>query len=108
MEGNAATWRVLARENFEKDLAAILRPSTRPSDVQTALRRAVPGWARIFDFGALRLGNVSGTRFLVRVEGFEAASLAMRYAMAGTMEALVLGSGASEPTIRIVTGESSF
>ena len=108
MEGRAQVWRTLARENFERDLAAILRPSSRLSDVHTALKRSLAGWARIFDFGALRLGGVTGTRVIVRVEGFEAASLAMRHVMVGTTEALVASSGASEAQIRIISGESSF
>ena len=108
MEGRAYEWRTLARENFEHDLAAILRPSNRLSDAQIALKRSLGGWARIFDFGTLRLGAVSGTRALVRVEGFEAASLPMRYALVGTTEALVASSGAAEVSVRIASGESSF
>ena len=108
MEGRADEWRKLARANFEKDLAAILRPTSRLLDVQTALKRSLAGWARIFDFGALRVGAATGTRVLVRVEGFEAASLPMRYAMVGTTEALVASAGASEVAIRIASGESSF
>lgn len=108
MEGRAHEWRTLARDNFEKDLAAILRPTSRLLDVQTALKRSLAGWARIFDFGALRVGAAMGTRVLVRVEGFEAASLPMRFAMVGTTEALVASAGASEVAIRIASGESSF
>ncbi len=106
--GDAARWRILARENFANDLGTILRPSSRLVDAQKLLERSATGWSRIFDFGKVRLGDANAGRILLAVDGFEAASLPIRWAFVGTTEALLESAAIPDATVRIVTGASSF
>jgi len=109
--GEVGRWRELARDNFEQDLGPILRPS-RGGDPLMMLRRAPAGWGRLFDFGAFKVAepttNGDLVRAVVRVDGFEAASLAVRYLVVGTMEAMAKSAGAPHVVGRVLLGESSF
>lgn len=108
LRGDAGRWRELARDNFDRELAPILRPSQRIADAPQLLRRTAASWGRIFDFGAFRVGEPSGGRVALRVEAFEAASLAIRYVTVGCIEAMLRGAGVLEPQVRVVVGETSF
>jgi hypothetical protein len=107
-DGEVAQWRRRAREHNERDLGPILRPGARLGDPDALIKRSASGWARIFDFGVMKQGTPQDGRMLVRVEGFEAASLAMRYAVIGTMESLLESAGVRDAVIRVVLGETSF
>ena len=102
-----AGWQRLARENFEKDLAPIFRPTGQRTDAQTLLRRLPGGWGRVLDFGTPRIGEPKGKVSSVRIEGFEGASLALRHVILGTIEGLLLAS-LSPCALRILAGEASF
>jgi len=114
--GDVVTWRSLARENFELDLGPIFRPaSARPAeDPTTLLKRSISAWARLYDFATARVIESSGagapsTRVLMRFDGFDAASLAVRNTTIGTAEGLVRkGAGTGEIASRVLTGEASF
>jgi uncharacterized protein (TIGR02265 family) len=108
MGGDVAAWRALARDNFERDLGPVLRPSARAVDPDALLKRAATGWARIFDFGTMRIVEVQPAHAFVRVEGFDGASIVMRYATLGTMEGLLRSAGAAEASTRVRAGETSF
>jgi hypothetical protein len=106
--GEIGAWRGLARDNFDRDLGPILRPSARIVDLDTLLKRAASGWARVFDAGAMRVVAMHSERAFVRMDGFDAASLGMRYAVVGTMEGLLRSAGAAEVSARVLAGETSF
>src|SRR5262249_13233073 len=53
--GEVGVWRELARENFERDLASIFRPSKTLQDPIALLKRSSAGWSRLYDFGVLRI-----------------------------------------------------
>jgi uncharacterized protein (TIGR02265 family) len=108
MGGDVAHWRLLARDNFERDLGPILRPSPRVLDARALLDRGAAGWARIVDFGVVKVIDVEASCARLRVEGFDGASLALRYATLGTMEGLVRAGGASDVSARVLAGEASF
>src|SRR5439155_23710587 len=113
--GDVALWRELACTNFDRDLGAIFRPSQRQSDPVALLKRSSTGWARIYDFGTIRVVEPTASqplqppmRALIRVDGFEAASLALRNATMGTSEGMLRSVGLTDVTARIITGETSF
>jgi hypothetical protein len=108
MGGEVSTWKALARDNFERDLGPILRPSPRAIEAGALIKRAPTAWSKIFDFGTMRVGDPHGGRTLVRVDGFEAASIAIRYSMIGTMEGLLRSAGATDIATRVLAGETSF
>jgi serine/threonine-protein kinase len=108
MGGDVTPWRSLALDNFERDLGPILRPSPRVLDARALFERGAAGWARILDFGVVKVIEVEDACARVRVEGFDGASLALRYATLGTMEGLVRAGGASEVSARVLAGEASF
>jgi serine/threonine-protein kinase len=112
LAGDARDWKSLARDNFELDLGPVLKPTPRAVAPGALLMRSPAGWGRIFDFGVVRptLEPARGAagRALVRVDAFEATSMAIRWATIGTMEALLRAGGASEATSRITAGEASF
>jgi serine/threonine protein kinase len=100
-------WQRLARDNFDKELAPIFRPTGQRTDPQTLLRRLPGGWGRVLDFGNPRIGEPKGGATLVRIDGFEGASLALRHVVLGTLEGLLLASLAP-CTLRVLSGEASF
>jgi serine/threonine protein kinase len=113
--GDVALWRELACTNFERDLGAIFRPSQRQNDPVALLKRSSSGWARIYDFGSIRVIEPTAPppaqapmRALIRIDGFEAASLALRNATMGTSEGMLRSVGLSDVTARVTTGETSF
>jgi hypothetical protein len=108
MGGDVAAWRALARDNFERDLGPVLRPSARKADRAARLRRAATGWSRVFDFGTMHIVDIRPASAFVRVEGFEAASIVIRYATVGTMEGLLRSGGVHDASARILAGETSF
>ena len=105
LSGDPLAWRPLAKENFERDLGPIFRPSTRTNDPATLLRRMPNVWSRVFDFGTVRIAETA-RRVNLRVEAFDGASLAFRNVVLGTLEGML----AQTPTlwVRVVSGESSF
>ncbi len=108
LRGETTQWRAFARDNFEKDLVSLFR-SARTGDVPGILKRSPASWSKIFDFGTMRVSDPSTPgRVNVKVEGFDTASLALRYATIGTMEGLVRGAGFPGATVRVLAGEASF
>jgi serine/threonine-protein kinase len=108
MFGSSVGWHRLAREHFERDLGAILRPTARVADPVTLLERSAAGWSRVFDFGTQHVRAGAKGRAQLRFEGFDATSLAMRHVVAGTIEGLVASSGAQGASVRFSAGETSF
>lgn len=104
--GDPRSWRPLARDNFERDLGPIFRPGTRSADAGALLRRLPTVWGRIFDFGAVRASDIAPRRMSVRVDGFDAASLAIRNMVLGTFEGML--APVPGATIRMLAGEASF
>jgi len=99
-------WRLLARENFERDLAPIFRPSAARTDAMTLLRRLPAGLARVFDFGTTRIDENGSNRVRVKLSGFEAASTALRFITLGPLDGML--GGTPGLVVRLVSGESSF
>ncbi len=106
LSGDPQSWRLLAKENFDRDLGPIFRPSTRSVDPATLLKRMPSVWSRIFDFGAATVSETSPRKVLVRIEGFEAASLSIRNIMTGTFEGML--QPIPNAFVRLIAGESSF
>jgi serine/threonine protein kinase len=102
-----AGWQRMARENFDKDLAPIFRPTAQRTDTQTLLRRLPGGWGRVLDFGNPRIGESKSGGTLVKIDGFEGASLALRHVIMGTIEGL-LHASMVPCTLRVLAGEASF
>ncbi len=106
--GDVTSWRQLARDNFSKELAPIFRPSASVTDPQTLIARFPNGWARIFDFGALQATGASPHETELRIGGFEAASLALRYVVVGILDGMLRSAGVTSARVRIVSGEVGF
>jgi hypothetical protein len=108
MFGASIGWQRLARENFERDLASILRPNARVAEPVALLERSSASWNRLFDFGTQQVRATAKGRAQLRFEGFDAMSLAMRYVVAGTSEGIVASSGVVGTALRFSAGETSF
>jgi serine/threonine-protein kinase len=113
--GDVATWRILAREHFERDLGPIFRGTTvRAGDPVSVLKRTVPAWSRLYDFANVRVTEASTSgagslkRVSLRFDGFDAASLALRHVTLGTADGLVRSAGQTELVARVTLGETSF
>jgi len=105
--GDPGSWRALARENFDRDLGPIFRPPVRVADGTALLKRIPSVWGRLFDFGVPKTEEASSRRVIVRVTGFEGASLSIRNIMVGTFEGM-LAPTTSGLSVRILAGEASF
>jgi serine/threonine-protein kinase len=104
--GETKQWRELARTHFEADLGPIFRSAVR-ADATTLMQRLPEKIGRVLDFGVVKPAR-SADRWTVRFEGFEAASLALRYALLGTIEGMLRSAGVIEATLKILSGEASF
>lgn len=101
------TWRALARDNFDRDLAPIFRPAaSRAAAALSLLRRLPASFARLFDFVSSRVDELASNRVRVRLSSFEAASAALRFITIGMLDGML--SAAPGLMIRTVSGESSF
>jgi serine/threonine protein kinase len=108
MRGEVVQWRTLARENFERDLLSIFRPSQRVTHPEALLKRGVAGWGKLLDFGTMRVGEAQGNKLPLKFEGFDGASLALRYVTVGTTEGMLRTAGFAGVNVRLVGGEISF
>jgi serine/threonine-protein kinase len=113
--GDATAWRMLAREQFDRDLGPIFRSTAaRAADPESLLKRSVSSWARLYDFANVRVSEPSSSnsgtlkRALVRFDGFDAASLAVRNLTLGTAEGLLKSSACPDVSARVMAGEASF
>jgi hypothetical protein len=102
---DSTAWRSLARDNFERDLSPIFRP-TASRDTLGFLRRLPAGLARLLDFGATRVEEQTHNRVRVKITGFEAASAAMRFLVAGILDGMMAGTPGL--VVRPIAGEASF
>ncbi len=101
-----AGWRRLARDNFEQELAPIFRPM-RFSDVETTLRRVSAAHARVFDFGAVVVQERRPGLATIQIEGFGAASMALRSFLWGAFEGM-FAFLSGRPELRATNGYAAF
>ena len=106
MRGDPIVWERLARENFELDLASVFRP-TRVTEWEVALRRVPGSWGRIFDFGVVHVSEPKDSHATLRIDSFDAASLALRYVVVGTLAGMFT-TMTNQPKLRVTGGEVSF
>jgi serine/threonine-protein kinase len=102
---DSTAWRNLARDNFERDLAPIFRPSAS-RDTMSFLKRLPAGLARLLDFGTARVDEQATNKVRVKIAGFEAASAAMRFLVAGILDGMLAGTPGL--VVRPITGDQSF
>ena len=113
--GDAAAWRTLAREHFDRDIGPIFRRHVdRAGDPSALLKRSVSAWSRLYDFATVRVADSTSSggslkRVSLLFDGFDAASLALRNVTIGIAEGLLKQSaGSPDVTSRLLAGESSF
>jgi hypothetical protein len=102
---DSTAWRSLARDNFERDLAPIFRPSAS-RDTMSFLKRLPAGLARLLDFGTAQINEQAHNRVRVKIAGFEAASAAMRFVVAGILDGMLAGTPGL--VVRPISGDASF
>jgi serine/threonine-protein kinase len=105
--GEVKQWRELAREHFDADLGTIFRAAGR-RDTTTLVQRLPEKIGRVLDFGAVKIGKTPEGNPMLRFDSFEAASLALRYALLGTVEGMLRSAAVEDASVKILSGEASF
>ena len=106
LRGDPGVWERLAKDNFDLDLAGIFRPA-RVTEWEAVLKRVPGTWGRVFDFGTVEVSAVKNGHATVKVDGFDAASLALRHLVTGTVDGM-FGGMAKRPKVRMAGAGVSF
>ncbi|MEJ7730673.1 MAG: hypothetical protein WKG00_15830 [Polyangiaceae bacterium] len=103
------SWRDLGRRAVDGELAAFVRPATRPStDLHQAVRRGVSSWSRLFGFGEWRVEEQGSRRTALHLTAFDPASLALRLWLVGVVEATMSRAMGRQVRATITLGEMGF
>ncbi|HVY49664.1 MAG TPA: serine/threonine-protein kinase [Minicystis sp.] len=102
-------FRELGKAAVDGALAPLLKGVVRPErEVAAVVRRGVPAWSRLFDFGAWRHAAQGRTRVELRIGELDAASRALRLWLVGVVERSIAKALGADVTCAILLGEMSF
>ena len=104
--GNGAWCRVAGENAVSGELAAMFRHLPTGEAGLSVMRRAVPGLARLFDFGRFEVEAGSPCHCL-RISDFEPAPLGLRWWLLGVLDGL-LCSFATPHSVSVARGDVAF
>jgi serine/threonine protein kinase len=106
-DGNPGWCRNAGEAAVDGELSALLRTALRPDLPLMVVRRVVPLYSRLFDFGLWDVQPDGPRRLSVRITDFEAASLPLRLWLAGALQG-ALRVCESRPHLTIARGDAGF
>jgi serine/threonine-protein kinase len=104
--GNGAWCRVAGEKAINGELAPMFRHLSTGEDGLNVLRRAVPGLARLFDFGRFEV-EAGEPCHTLRVNDFEPAPLGLRWWLLGAVDGL-LAAFATPHSVSVARGDAAF
>ncbi len=104
-----ARWREFGRLAVDGELYNVVRTLLRPAgDVGSVIRRGVSTWARLFSFGAWRVGASPTGRVTLVIGEFDAVPQPLRAWIVGVVEQTTRRALRTELRVTITSGEQDF
>lgn len=105
----SARWREFGRLAVDGELYNVVRTLLRPAgDVGSVIRRGVSTWARLFSFGAWRVGASPTGRVTLVIGEFNAVPQPLRAWIVGVVEQTTRRALRTELRVTITSGEQDF
>jgi serine/threonine-protein kinase len=102
-------WREIGRLSVDGELHNVVRTLLRPAtEVAHVMRRGISTWARLFSFGAWKIGTAPNGRVQLSIGEFEAVALPLRLWVAGVIEQTARRAVRAELRVVITSGEQEF
>ena len=102
-------WRELGRKAVDGELAVVVRTLLRPApDVAAVVRRGISTWARLFTFGAWRVGTAPNGRVALTIGELDAVAQPLRSWMIGMVEQTTRRAVRAEVRVTITGGDQDF
>jgi serine/threonine-protein kinase len=102
-------WREFGRLAVDGELYNVVRTLLRPSiDVGGVIRRGISTWARLFSFGAWRVGAAQNGKVALTIGELDAVSLPLRLWMVGVIEQTTRRAVRADLRVMIVEGDHDF
>jgi serine/threonine-protein kinase len=104
-----ARWRELGRKAVDGELYVVVRTLLRPStDVGAVVRRGISTWARLFTFGAWRVGTTLSGRVALTIGELDAVAQPLRTWMVGMVEQTTRRAVRADLRVNVTGGDQDF
>jgi serine/threonine-protein kinase len=102
-------WREIGRLSVDGELYNVVRTLLRPSvDVASVIRRGVSTWARLFSFGAWRVGASPSGKVTLTMSELDAVAQPLRLWMIGVVEQTARRAVRADVRVVVTSGEQDF
>ncbi|APR82897.1 Serine/threonine protein kinase PrkC, regulator of stationary phase [Minicystis rosea] len=102
-------WREMGRLAVDGELHNVVRTLLRPAvDMSSVIRRGISTWARLFSFGAWRVGVASSGKVTLHIGEFEAVAQPLRLWVVGVIEQTARRAVRAETRVTVTSGEQDF
>ena len=102
-------WREIGRLSVDGELHNVVRTLLRPSvDIGSLVRRGVSTWARLFSFGAWRVGAAPSGKVTLTIGELDAVAQPLRLWVAGVVEQTARRAVRADIRVVVTAGEQDF
>jgi len=102
-------WREFGRLAVDGELYNVVRTLLRPAvDIRGVVRRGVSTWARLFSFGAWRVGATPSGRVTLAIGELDAVAQPLRSWIVGVVEQTIRRAVRTDLRVTITSGEQDF
>jgi serine/threonine-protein kinase len=102
-------WREIGRLAVDGELHNVVRTLLRPAvDLGSMIRRGVSTWARLFSFGAWKVGTSPSGKVLLTIGEFDAVAQPLRLWIVGVIEQTARRAVRADVRVTFLSGEQDF
>jgi serine/threonine-protein kinase len=106
---DAGRWREFGRLAVDGELHNVVRTLLRPAiDIGAVVKRGVTTWARLFSFGAWRVGNAPGGKVTLAIGELDAVAQPLRLWIVGMVEQTTRRAVRADLRVVVTSGEQDF
>jgi serine/threonine protein kinase len=102
-------WREIGRLSVDGELHSVVRTLLRPAvDLGPVIRRGVTTWARLFSFGAWRVGLTANGKVSLTISEFDPVPHQLRLWVVGVIEQIARRAVRADARVFIIAGDQDF
>ena len=102
-------WREMGRLAVDGELYNVVRTLLRPTvDLTSVMKRGISTWARLFSFGAWKVGTASSGKVSLSLSELEAVAQPLRLWVVGVVEQTARRAVRAELRVLVTSGEQDF
>ena len=102
-------WREIGRLSVDGELHNVVRTLLRPSvDLGAVIRRGISTWARLFSFGAWRVGASASGKVTLTISELDPVAQPLRLWVAGVVEQTARRAVRADVRVVVTAGEQDF